>query len=64
MGTRFILEVDMDNAAFEDGSYWELSLMLADLAQKMREISFCYEYDEGKLLDSNGNTVGAWSVAS
>lgn len=52
---HFKLEVRTNNAAFENR--WELARMLRALAAKVAET----EATEGKLRDSNGNTVGKWS---
>jgi len=52
----FTVEIDMDNAAFEDSPTGELSRILRKLA---KEIADGTETDTViKLRDINGNTVG------
>jgi hypothetical protein len=51
------IEIDMDNSAFEDNPN-ELSEILADLAGSLKYRKF----NDGSIRDSNGNTVGSWSV--
>ena len=57
------IKINMDNAAFEDNGKLELAAILKELA------NFCthdlnVDAVEGKrtLLDSNGNTCGAFSL--
>jgi hypothetical protein len=52
---RFTLNIDTDNAAFEDP--YELPAALGRVIQKLEAGA-----DSGKVLDSNGNTVGSWSI--
>jgi hypothetical protein len=54
---KFKLEIDMDNSAFQDNPN-ELSEILADLAGLLKHRKF----NDGFIKDSNGNTVGSWSV--
>lgn len=51
----FRLEIDTDNAAFEDLA--ELPRILARLAACLRDNPMV---DGGTLADLNGNTVGRW----
>jgi hypothetical protein len=50
------LEIDMDNSAFERHVDGELAKCLNQVVEKVQSQS------EGKIRDSNGNTVGSWSV--
>lgn len=51
---RLIIEIEMDNAAFEDDPREEVE---AVLLRCLRKISLA-KADSVKLRDSNGNTVG------
>jgi len=60
---KFKLEIDMENAAFEDCNGDEVARILRNLAMFVA----CNVLDDrrannGKLKDSNGNTVGFWKV--
>ncbi len=55
---KFTCEIDMDNAAFEDRSEWELSDILEYLAQYVR-----MEFKSGYLHDTNGNACGKWEIS-
>lgn len=50
---KYLIEIDCDNAAFEDNLEGELSIILRRASVKLSngELDF-------KLRDSNGNTVG------
>lgn len=55
---KFVLEFNMDNAAFEDN-------YLAEVAYVMRGVmSQCASetQTDGIIRDSNGNTIGKWDV--
>jgi hypothetical protein len=53
---KILIECNLDNAAFQDNQL-ELSEIIA------RQIPHNLEPgDDGKLKDSNGNTVGQWEV--
>lgn len=59
MSARVTISFEMDNAAFHDpdGSYGdEAAWILEDLAVRIRTQT------GGKILDSNGNTVGKWAI--
>ena len=63
---RFTLDIDMSNAAFEryaddarDAS--EVAAILRKLADRLDDVSVT-EQSTGTLRDSNGNTVGDWTV--
>ena len=51
---KYLIEIDCDNAAFEDNIEGELSIILRRASVKLSngELDF-------KLRDSNGNTVGS-----
>lgn len=59
--SEFVLTVNLDNAAFEDGRGAEISRLLKKLATKL-EWNDLKKVDGGKIMDSNGNSVGAWEV--
>jgi hypothetical protein len=49
------IEIDLDNAAFQDNP-GELAQILEKIPHNMKP------GDDGKLRDSNGNTVGHWEA--
>lgn len=53
---RFTCKIEMDNAAFEDNPY-ELAEMLQKISAKT-----LIGHTEGKVLDTNGATVGSWRI--
>lgn len=57
---KFTLNIDCDNAAFDDLIGYEVARILRELASRM-------ESDEtptaGRVRDANGNQVGAFSFA-
>lgn len=53
---KFTLEIEMDNAAFEESPIGELGRILKRLANDVNRGDFAT--DEMKLRDVNGNTVG------
>lgn len=55
---RLIVEIEMDNAAFEDDPREEVEAVLLRMLRKIDLI----EADSVKLRDSNGNTVGTAEV--
>lgn len=57
---KFTLNVEMDNAAF-DNREWELSRILKELADQTIRGDFNESYD-GKVRDINGNVVGIVKV--
>ena len=64
--SKFKVEIDIDNAAFEDSS--EVSRILRDLADRVEvqvvegEVTVNRTADHVVLRDVNGNTVGqAWT---
>ncbi len=54
---KFNLEIDMDNAAFEDNLN-ELSNIFTRLSKRVKDNQL--EPDAGYIRDSNGNKVGDW----
>lgn len=52
---KYLIEIDTDNAAFEDAFEQELAAILLVLAKKVAR-GEGYDF---KLRDSNGNTVGS-----
>lgn len=57
----FKLEIETDNAAFEDGGNEELARILRKLADRITFGTYD-EDDNGALLDINGNKVGDWEL--
>jgi len=53
---RFKMTVDMDNSAFE-GEAFELKNIMRQAINKIESGQDC-----GKVMDSNGNTVGKWEI--
>ncbi len=53
---KLIIEYSTDNAAFEDNDLEESRLLLSVVA------SIKNGYSEGRLMDSNGNTVGHFHI--
>jgi hypothetical protein len=54
---KFKLEFDMDNAAFEDFKNGEVKNILESTKEKVDA-----GWTMGAVVDSNGNTVGQWSM--
>ncbi len=57
---EFALKINMDNAAFEDRPAGELAKCLNAVTERI-----CLsggDLTEGKIKDSNGNTVGSWQI--
>lgn len=62
---KFTLEIQTDNAAFEDYGQ-ELALVLRYLAHKAESGDHyigmrCRGAEIGKVFDSNGNSIGFWA---
>lgn len=53
--SKFILEFDADSAAFEDGNVEEVVFILHRTEAHLRNGKL-----DGKVMDSNGNSVGQW----
>lgn len=58
---KFTLELNLDNAAFEDFGGAELSRILRMCANHFDD-SVILEPCERKLMDVNGNTIGGFAV--
>lgn len=54
---RYVLTVDMNNAAFEEAPSFELGCLLRHAAQRAQNGE-----THGTLRDSNGNTVGRFAI--
>jgi len=54
---KLTININMDNAAFEDGD--ELSRILRTVAFELEDH---YEPDERNIRDINGNKVGKWVI--
>lgn len=59
--STFTITIDMDGAAFEDNPT-ELGDILRAVADRM-DATYTDVADTTPVLDSNGNTVGSWSIA-
>ena len=56
------LQMNMDNAAFNEcGNGPEAARILRELADRI-ECDQLSTHDDGRLRDINGNSVGAWEV--
>ena len=55
---RFVLEFDMNNAAFEDDPTGEV-LRVLSVVEDQIEAGYGY----GPLRDVNGNTIGDWKIS-
>lgn len=54
---ELLISINMDNAAFEENMD-ELAQMLLRVDRRIKSA-----YTEGRLRDSNGNTVGDWRIS-
>lgn len=64
MNMTFTLEVQCDNAAFEDNDEELVGILLKVAASLKANTLWKHEEGgEGNLFDSNGNHVGGWSMA-
>jgi len=56
---KFSLKIDMDNAAFHDGSEYSNELIrLIEVVQSRIKLGL----DAGNLRDINGNHIGCWFI--
>ena len=53
---RFLVEIDCDNAAFEDDPSCEVANLLRKVVRAVEKDGS----QEGRLADSNGNTCGSY----
>lgn len=58
----FKFEIKTGNAAFQHGAADELRRILDDIADRAGAAVENDMSDSGKLMDSNGNSVGTWVV--
>jgi hypothetical protein len=61
---KAVIEIKMDNAAFDNGNSSELSWILAQLSRKVREKSTWHTGDKMILRDANGNKVGLFEITN
>tara|TARA_B100001113_G_scaffold346044_1_gene336427 strand:- start:900 stop:1091 length:192 start_codon:yes stop_codon:yes gene_type:complete len=62
---KFKLEIDIDNASFEDlGEGREISNVLHNIINKIEHISEFSLDDKGRARDMNGNTVAFWEITN
>lgn len=59
---KFVLHIDCDNAAFEDGAYGEVARILGEAAIQIEQQGRLGSASGGTLRDLNGNRVGGWWV--
>jgi hypothetical protein len=59
---RFQLSISMDNDAFREDTGPETARIMRALAERV-EHSTLTAGDSGTVRDTNGNTVGQWSVS-
>lgn len=61
---KFVLEIAMDNEAFEDPA--ELPRVVGGVAETLSAIANLggSGSNDGRVRDVNGNTVGVWSVTA
>lgn len=63
---KFTLEINMDNAAFDNGNgdknSCEVIRLLQDLTAKLSRRSYLDTDSCGVFVDINGNKVGTWEV--
>lgn len=55
-----IVRIEMDNAAFVEDRERELAMIFAQLIRRVGGFAFT----TGRLMDSNGNAIGTYSVGS
>ena len=62
---KFKLEIDIDNASFEDlGEGREITNILNNIINKIEHIDEFSLEDKGRSRDMNGNTVGFWEITN
>lgn len=59
---RFTLKIDMDNDSFATNPVGELGECISKVAEKLFLSGNKPEPSAGDVKDSNGNTVGSWSI--
>lgn len=55
---KFRLTIDCDSAAFDD----DMDAEVANILRNLAEVVFVDHGYKHHVLDSNGNTVGGWSL--
>lgn len=58
----FKFEIETENAAFKYGAAGEIRRILDDVVDRVGEVVENGRSDSGKLIDTNGNSVGTWAV--
>ena len=62
---KFKLEIDIDNASFEDlGEGIEITNILNNIINKIEHIDEFSLDDKGRARDMNGNTVAFWEITN
>ena len=62
---KFKLEIDIDNASFEDnGEGREISNVLHNIINIIEHIDEFSLDDKGRARDMNGNTVAFWEITN
>lgn len=59
---KFIVEIDLDNAAFDNDAFDPVADELSRLLRRVAARVEIGDPKDGKLLDFNGNTVGTYRV--
>jgi hypothetical protein len=59
---KLTIEIDLDNAAFEDNGWGEIVYCLSQVTRKLNFRGRIVA-DDCKILDTNGNTVGTATVS-
>ena len=64
--TTLHIDLESDNAAFEDNGHFEAQMEIARILHKLAErIANCLSpYDAGSLYDLNGNKVGLFKFTT
>jgi hypothetical protein len=60
---KLIVEIQMENAAFDPVNGGEAAHILSDLADAISDRDLDCT-DKGRVMDSNGNSVGKWRVVN
>jgi hypothetical protein len=54
---KLIIEINLDNEAYEDLLGWELGENLQNVIERIG-----HGIKDGSIKDTNGNTTGKWSI--
>jgi hypothetical protein len=60
---RFFVEIETDNAAFEDSPGSEIARILRGIASRVQDVRGEVADEEFRVMDVNGNKVGTWGFA-